>query len=337
MTTTVASEPIPVGETTAARVADGAGIDAAVRALDTGLLVGLPTETVYGLAADALDAAAVLRVFAAKNRPADNPLIVHVADPAELAGVAAHVTPLARSLATTFWPGPLTLVLEAHERVPAVTRGGLHTVAVRLPDHPVAAAVLERTRHPLAAPSANRSGRPSPTRAEHVVAEFGDRVAVVLDGGPCILGVESTVVDVRGRNPVVLREGTVTREQLGVATQADTGDLHRAPGTRYRHYAPRCPVVLVEPGALADLIADLAPSERVRTGVVAPRAVVVTLPPDVPVVATYDDEVDLARGLYVALRDAEDAGVERLVIQTVAERGVGRAVMDRLRRAAGQD
>ena len=172
------------------RVADEAGVEAAVAALRAGKLVGLPTETVYGLAGCALDPEVVGRIFAAKGRPADNPLIVHVPDAAALEGLVTMVTPLASELAATYWPGPLTLVLTASPDVPAVTRGRLTTVAVRVPDHPVALTVLERLEQPLAAPSANRSSRPSPTQPEHVLAELGDRVALVLDGGPCVIGVE---------------------------------------------------------------------------------------------------------------------------------------------------
>ena len=318
------------------RPADAAGLAAAVTALASGYLVGLPTETVYGLAGDAYDPRAVARIFAAKGRPADNPLIVHIAAPDQLDRVAARVTPLARRLAATFWPGPLTLVVDAAASVPAATRGGLSTVAVRLPDHPVAATLLERVPNPLAAPSGNRSGRPSPTRAEHVAAELGGAVALVLDGGPCPVGVESTVVDVRGRVPVVLREGTVTREQLGVEATQTVGERERSPGTRYRHYAPSCPVGLVAPGAMAATLAGLGPAERSRTGLVATPRTLAGLPDGPRVIARFIDEVDLARGLYGALRSAEEAGVARLLVETVPERGVGRAVMDRLRRAAAQ-
>lgn len=313
---------------------DEHGLQAALDALARGGLVGMPTETVYGLAGDAYDPDAVARIFAAKGRPADNPLIVHLADPEELGRVAAQVTPLARRLAATFWPGPLTLVVEAAASVPTITRAGLDTVAVRLPDHPVAATLLERTPRPLAAPSANRSGRPSPTRAEHVATELGDAVALVLDGGPCPVGVESTVVDVRGTRPVVLREGSVTREQLGIEGTRQAGEDQRSPGTRYRHYAPAYPVVLVARGGMGAAVAALTREERTSTGVVAGRSTVDALPPGVRVIAGYTDEVDLARGLYGALRSAEDAGVTRLLVEAVAERGVGRAVMDRLRRAA---
>ena len=318
------------------RAADAAGIAAAVRALSCGDLVGLPTETVYGLAGDAFDPAAVARIFAAKGRPADNPLIVHIAAAEELGRVAARVTPLARQLAASFWPGPLTLVLEAATVVPSITRAGLSTVAIRLPDHPVATTVLEAAPHPLAAPSANPSGRPSPTAAAHVAAELGHAVVLVLDGGPCPVGVESTVVDARGDRPVVLREGSVTREQLGVHRTGAPDERGRSPGTRYRHYAPRCPLELVPAGAMPAAVAGLPPAERSRTGVIVSLDGLVGLPDGAKVIARFVDEVDLARRLYGALRSAEDAEVVRLLVEAVPERGVGRAVMDRLRRAAAQ-
>lgn len=315
------------------RVGDAAGIDDAMAALRAGGLIGLPTETVYGLAGDALDPTAVRRIFAAKGRPADNPLIVHVPGAEALDGLVTAVTPLARELGATYWPGPLTLVLDAGPQVPAITRGGLTTVAVRVPDHPVALTLLERLDRPLAAPSANRSSRPSPTRPEHVLAELGAQVALVLDGGPCVIGVESTVVDARGDRPIVLREGAVTREELGVGNEEGRAESGRSPGTRYRHYAPRCRVDLVGPGALGPAVADHL-ERGLRVGVLAYRTSIAGLDPTVEIVATFGDEVDLARALYGALVDAEQAEVDVLVVESVPERGVGRAVMDRLRRAA---
>jgi L-threonylcarbamoyladenylate synthase len=299
--------------------------------LRAGELVAFATETVYGLGADACDPAAVARIFAAKGRPADNPLIVHLAAADELARVVGRVTPLARSLAATFWPGPLTLVLEARPDVPRVTTGGLDTVAVRVPGHPVATAVLEAAGIPVAAPSANRSGRPSPTSAAHVAADLGTEVALIVDGGACPIGVESTVVDARGARPVVLREGSVTREDLGLAPgEVVVGDVAASPGTRYRHYAPACTVVVAPPGHAVHRARELAERGTGRIGSFA----TVAAPAGVLEVATFRDAVDLARTLYDGLRAAEDAGVDVLVVEAVAEEGVGRAVMDRLRRAA---
>lgn len=310
---------------------DPAAVAAAADALRAGLLVGLPTETVYGLAADALNARAAAAVFAAKGRPADNPLIVHVSGVEALHGIVAGVTPLAASLAARWWPGPLTMVLDAAAAVPPVTTGGLRTVAVRAPGHPVALAVLAASGLSLAAPSANSSGRPSPTRAEHVVADLGDAVAVVLDAGPCALGVESTVVDARGAVPVVLRAGAVTAEQLGLSPlPAALGGAPASPGTRYRHYAPSVPVVVAAPGSGPTEAAARA-AGGLRVGLVAPGATSVE---GVVAVAAPPDAAALARLLYAALREAEVLGLDVLVVEAVEERGIGVAVMDRLRRAA---
>lgn len=316
---------------------DAAGIATAVRVLRRGGVVGMPTETVYGLAADALDPAAVRRIFAIKGRPADNPLIVHLHTAQQLGRVVATTTPLARILATSFWPGPLTLVLDVGDEVPAVTTGGLQTVAVRVPDHPVAAELLAELDRPLAAPSANRSGRPSPTTAEHVATDLGDDLEVVLDGGPCPVGVESTVVDARGDRPVVLREGSISHEDLRVAVRMPTPtdaarmtvDRAASPGTRYRHYAPTCALEIVAPEDAVARAAELA-GTGVRVGLVASSPA----PAGVHGILRFVDAPGLARHLYAALRDAELAGIDILVAESVPEVGVGRAVMDRLRRAA---
>lgn len=304
-----------------------AAIAAAADALRAGGLVAFPTETVYGLGADARDEHAVRAVFAAKGRPPDNPLIVHVADLAGLHEVAARVSPLALELAQRFWPGPLTLVLDALEHLPAVTTGHLTTVAVRVPDHPVALALLRAAALPVAAPSANRSGRPSPTTAAHVVADLDhEPVALVLDAGPCPIGIESTVVDARGQAPVILREGAVTREALGDAAHAVGSPA--SPGTRYRHYAPSCPVEIVAAGHGPDRAAALA-RDGLRVGLVAGEPA----PEGVTTLAIIDGPAALARLLYEALRTAEIHGLDIVLVEAVAETGIGRAVMDRLRRA----
>lgn len=304
----------------------------AAAVLRDGGLVAFPTETVYGLGADAWNAEAVARIFAAKGRPADNPLIVHVADRQGLVTVAGALTPLAAQLAARFWPGPLTLVVDAAPGVPAVTTGGLTTVAVRMPAHPVALELIRAAGVPVAAPSANRSGRPSPTTAAHVLDDLGDRVTIVLDGGPCEFGVESTVVDARGVRPVVLREGAVTREQLGVdAAPNGHAELGASPGTRHPHYVPRCRVEVAPVGQGPAWASALA-RQGVAVGLVAPN----TAGPGVRQLARFADAADLGRLLYRALRAAEDAGVDALVVEAVEPVGIGRAVMDRIRRAAAR-
>ena len=306
------------------------GVEQAAALLRAGGLVAFPTETVYGLGAHALDEAAVRRVFAAKGRPADNPLIVHLAGAEDVGRVVAHLPPLARGLAAEHWPGPLTLVLDARPDVPAVTRGGLPTVAVRVPAHPLALDLLRRAGVPVAAPSANRSSRPSPTTAAHVVDDLGDAVDVVLDGGPCPVGLESTVVDARGERPVLLRPGAVPAEALG-AVPAHDGALSASPGTRHRHYAPRCRVVLAPVGQGSAVAARQAASRPPgRVGLVGPDAA----PQGVVEVARARGAAELALRLYAALRDAEEAGVDVVVVEAVPDEGLGRAVLDRLRRAA---
>ncbi|HWB72017.1 MAG TPA: L-threonylcarbamoyladenylate synthase [Egibacteraceae bacterium] len=308
-----------------------AALTRAAQVLAGGGLVAFPTETVYGLGADARNGTAVGRIFAVKGRPADNPLIVHLADASQLREVAASVPPLAQELARRWWPGPLTLVVEARAGLPAQTTGGLASVAVRVPAHPVALGLVRAAGVPVAAPSANRSGRPSPTTAAHVVADLGDAVDLVLDAGPCPVGVESTVVDTRGRVPVVLREGAVAREQLGLATATDGAAATRvaSPGTRYRHYAPACEVALAGPGQGATLAAALTRAGR-RTGLIATTGA----PEGVIGLARFADAAGLARVLYGGLRAAEDADLDVVVVEGVEEVGIGRAVMDRLRRAA---
>lgn len=316
--------------------------------LRAGELVAMPTETVYGLAVRADDADAVARLFAAKGRPADNPLIVHVADVADVERVAATITPLARTLLARFAPGPLTVVLEARDDLPRAVTGGLDTVAVRIPDDPVARTLLRLADVPLAAPSANRSSRPSPTSAAHVLDDLDGRIAAVVDAGPTRLGLESTVVDARGTVPHVLREGGLDREALATvatehgATEHSTGGrgedagAARAPGTRHRHYAPRVPVHVVAAGdgpAHARTLAE----EGGRVGLVAVRTAG-TAPPQgdalVEVLAVPADAAALASDLFALLRRAEAAGLAALVVEAVPEVGIGRAVMDRLRRAA---
>lgn len=303
------------------------GLRIAGSILRDGGLVGFPTETVYGLAGDAMDPSAASRIFAAKRRPADNPLIVHIPDADHLDGIASP-TPLALRLAEDFWPGPLTIVLDAHPEVPRTTTAGLSTVAVRVPDHPVAIALLEQAGVPVAAPSANRSGRPSPTTAGHVLADLGGSIDAVIDGGQCVIGVESTVVDARGDVPVVLREGAVTREALGIGAATADGDLGASPGTRHVHYQPESRVVIAPEGEGPRVALRISATESV--GLVARGPV----PEGVSSLGRFDRPGELAALLYGAMRDAETADLDALVVEAVPEVGVGRAVMDRLRRAA---
>jgi len=304
-----------------------------------GGLVAFPTETVYGLGADALSAAAVARIFEAKERPRGNPLIVHVSGLDALEGVAARVPTRAWDIAARFWPGPLTLVLPRAGVVPLITTGGLETVAVRAPAHPVARALIEASGRPIAAPSANRSGRPSPTRAEHVLEDLDGRIEMILDGGPTPLGVESTVLDMTTDPPTMLRPGGVTLEQLegclgrvGVLAGDDEEAAGRSPGLRYRHYAPRAQVILIEVGTGEKAVTPWLEADR-------PVALMVQRPvslerPGLTVRTMPGDPEAYARDLFGTLRELDSTGVEGIFVEAVAEEGLGRTIMDRLRRAA---
>lgn len=331
------------------RAPDAAIIAEAADLLAAGGLVAFPTETVYGLGADALHARAVARIFEAKGRPADNPIIVHVAEPEALSGLVTGIPAAAQTLIARCWPGPLTLVLHASPEVPEVTRGGLPTVAVRMPSHPVALALIRAAARPVAAPSANRSGRPSPTAAQHVLADLGDAADLILDAGPTPVGVESTVLDLTGPTPVVLRPGGVTvealRDILGPVAVAppDAGALlARSPGTRHRHYAPRARVVVVEatPKRAGEEIAAAVRrlwNQGLRVGVMVTLEAAQDVPSGaaVRVMGTRGDPGGIAANLFAQLRDLDEAGLDAIVVEGISEEGLGHAVMDRLRRAAG--
>ena len=315
----------------------GAHIHAAVDVLRRGGLVAFPTETVYGLGADAANAEALARLYHVKGRPADHPVIVHVAAVAALDDVATAVSEEARRLAEAFWPGPLTLVVRRRPgRVADAATGGRPTVGVRVPDHPMALALLDAFGGAIAAPSANRFGRVSPTTAAHVRADLGVDVDIVLDGGPSHVGVESTIVDVSGAEPLILRVGGIAEADLArVAGRAiarlDTGDV-AAPGTRPSHYAPEVDVELVTlDDAHERATARLARGSSVGLLALAPPPEV---PADVRVLASPRDVDEFARVLYARLREADAAGLEILLVVPPVDEGLGTAVRDRLRRAA---
>lgn len=308
----------------------------AVAVLQRGGLVAFPTETVYGLGADASNAAAVAKIFAAKGRPSDHPLIVHVADVAQLPAWARDVPPAAYRLATAFWPGPLTLILKRADRVPDAVTGGQDTVALRVPSHPVAAALLHAFGGGIAAPSANRFGRVSATTAEHVRREFGATVDCVIDGGACDLGIESTIVDLSRGAPALLRPGHITAAQLEAVLQqplvAPDPQAPRAPGTLAKHYAPQTPVMLME----ADLVNELAAS-LVRQGqrvAVLARSALQPLLQGLVWVAAPHDPVAYGHDLYANLRCLDDAGCDALLVEEPPLEPAWIAVRDRLSRAA---
>ncbi len=318
--------------------------------LRAGGLVAFPTETVYGLGANALDAAAVRGIFAAKGRPADNPLIVHVASP-EAAQALAEVDARAEALMAAFWPGPLTLLLPKKPLIPVETNAGLPSVALRMPAHPVALQLLAACGVPVAAPSANLSGRPSPTAAAHVLADLNGRVPMILDGGECAVGLESTVLDLTGEAPAIVRPGGVTREALeavvagvrvadSVLRPLEPGEKAVSPGMLYRHYAPRGQLTLVrgEPEAAARLCHSLY-QQALNAGLSA--RMLVFAEREAPyrdletlTVGSLAQPETIAHGLFAALRRMDDEGVQVMLCEAVDAEGIGLAIMNRLCRAA---
>jgi L-threonylcarbamoyladenylate synthase len=307
----------------------------AVEILRDGGLVAFPTETVYGLGADAENPDALRRLYAVKGRPSEHPVIVHLARAAQLDEWGIDVAPAAHALAGACWPGPLTLVVRRAARVPDEVTGGLDTVGLRVPVHPLAHALLDAFGGGLAAPSANRFGRVSPTSADAVRADLGTDVDLVLDGGPSAVGVESTIVDCTADPPRVLRVGGVTAERLAeiLGSELAIGGTTRAPGTLASHYAPRARVELVAGDELAARVAELA-ATGTRAGVLAEREWADVGAPRTVTLATPRDAEEYARDLYAALRRADELGLEIVVAVPPAEVGIGAAVADRLRRAA---
>ena len=327
-------------------ILDGASPEAitqAVQAITAGQLLGLPTETVYGLAADAARPDAVARIFAAKGRPRNHPLIVHVADAAGVAHFARDVPGFAERLRAAFWPGPLTLILPRRPDVGAATAGGQDSIGVRCPAHPVAQAVLQALAQAtppvwgLAAPSANQFGRVSPTTAAHVAGEFGDSL-LVLDGGPCGVGIESTIVDCTRGAPVLLRPGAISRAQVeaacGQRLQGDAalGEAPRASGTLEAHYAPAAKVRLMHAKALQTSL-DLLGAEAAHIAVYA-RTPLRMLSSQVLLRRMPDDAQATAQQLFSALRDFDTQGVKLIWVESVPDTAEWDGVRDRLQRAA---
>ncbi len=320
---------------------DHTAILEAATLIRSGQLVAFPTETVYGLGGDGLNPVALRRIYAVKGRPPDNPLILHVASPDQLPSVAVEVPEIAYILMRTFWPGPLTLILPKTPRVPDLATGRLTTVAVRMPNHPVALALIRESGTPLAAPSANRSGRPSPTIAQHVLDDLHGAIPLILDGGPTAIGVESTVLDTTCTPPVLLRPGGVSQGTIEVifgrlGASADAALHRRSPGTRYRHYSPKARVLLVENASLGALqqTVEVARGRHRRVGCLLHQLTLVDVPTGMVIRRIGGCVSDYARSLFAALRDLDALGVDVIFVEGVSEEGLGAAVMDRLRRAA---
>lgn len=305
----------------------------AVEALRRGELVGMPTETVYGLAGDAAKSEAIKRIFALKGRPADHPLIVHLGSTAQLETWAREIPSAAHALAKRFWPGPLTLILKRAKGVSDMLTGGQDTVGLRIPAHPIAQALLTAFGGALAAPSANRFGHVSPTTAQHVREEFGDSLPIVLDGGPCQIGIESTIVDLSTATPRILRPGRIAIDQIEGALErrVESGPVDASPrvsGALASHYAPRTPAELVETGALAQRIASAVnDGENVRVIALG------SLPAGVDGLELPDSPMEYARHLYAALRALDAEGADRILVIAPPEQPAWSAVRDRLLRA----
>ena len=323
-----------------------------------GELVAFPTETVYGLGADALRPEASAKIYEAKGRPSDNPLIVHVCRCEEFERIARDVPEEAKKLAEAFWPGPLTMVVWKNESVPYTTTGGMDTVAVRMPNHPVALSLISESGCLIAAPSANTSGKPSPTEARHVAEDMDGRIPMILDGGAVGIGIESTIIDLTEDVPMILRPGYITKEMLeevlGKEVQIDPGILAtdttdpskagqkpKAPGMRYKHYAPKADLVLVE-GDTDKVVAEInslvkaAQEKECRVGVIATDETMERYVADVVFsIGARDDEDAIAQHLYKILRDFDEQEVDCIYSESFATPRIGQAIMNRLLKAAG--
>ncbi|MGR9116432.1 MAG: L-threonylcarbamoyladenylate synthase [Gammaproteobacteria bacterium] len=322
--------------------ADDDAIERAAQLLRQGCLVAFPTETVYGLGADASNPEAVKRIFRAKGRPADHPLIVHIADVESIADWALTVPESARRLAARFWPGPLTLILKKKPNVPSVVTGGQDTVGLRVPDNPVALRLLRAFGGGVAAPSANRFKRISPTQASHVAEELGGLVDMILDGGPCRVGVESTIVDLSGSKPALLRPGQITRLQIEqvlggellVVRHTDQANAIniRAPGMMKIHYAPVTPALLCSNERLPETIRDMT-SQGQKIGVLIYRSNI-QAESNIRVSSMPEQADDYAQALYAALRELDAMRLDKILIEQPPETDEWRAINDRLSKAA---
>lgn len=325
----------------------------------SGGLVAFPTETVYGLGANGLDAAACAKIYAAKGRPSDNPLILHVADRAMVNLVAKEVTPMAERVLAAFAPGPVTVILPKRDEVPSSVTGGLATVGIRMPDSDIARALIRAAGVPIAAPSANTSGRPSPTTATAVFADMEGKIPLILDGGPCKFGVESTIVDCAGKRAAILRPGAITREmlaevlgELAPPPVLNEKEAPRAPGMKYTHYAPVAPMTLMDApegetrrerlfAAILDAVCE-AKADGKRPGLIVSRELAEKIspfrlvPPErVAVYGSADSFSEIAARLYESLRYFDETDADILFAEAVEEKELGVAIMNRLKKAAG--
>lgn len=333
------------------KAVDHQKMEEAAQLIRSGELVAFPTETVYGLGADALNPQASKKIYAAKGRPSDNPLIVHIAKFEDLEEIAKEVPQEAKKLADAFWPGPLTMIVDKNEKVPYETTGGMDTVAIRMPDHPVALELIRQSGCLIAAPSANTSGRPSPTLAEHVAEDLGGRIPMILDGGEVGIGIESTIIDLTEKIPMILRPGYITKEMLEAVIgtvktdpgiiAADSTKKPKAPGMKYRHYAPKANLMLIDGAkcAVVDKINELTDamhSEGKKVGIIGTDETVASYRGDMVLsIGAREDEDAIARHLYKLLREFDEADVDVIYSESFATPRIGQAIMNRLLKAAG--
>lgn len=332
-------------------IADYEKIQVAAQIIREGGLVAFPTETVYGLGADALNPEAAKKIYEAKGRPSDNPLIVHIADMEDFKRIAKKMPKETEKLAEAFWPGPLTMIVSKNEKVPYETTGGMDTVAVRMPNHPVALELIRRSGCLIAAPSANTSGRPSPTTAEHVAEDLFGKIPVILDGGEVGIGIESTIIDLTETVPMILRPGYITKEMLeevlgtveidpGIIA-ADSDKKPKAPGMKYRHYAPKASLLVVDGAKEAVIakineLADELQRKGKKVGIIGTDQTVEEYHGNIVLsIGNREDEDAIARHLYGILREFDEADVDVIYSESFATPRIGQAIMNRLLKAAG--
>ncbi len=321
--------------------------------LKKGGLVAFPTETVYGLGADGLNSEASGKIYAAKGRPSDNPLILHIAHIGALKDLTVECPEAGVKLADAFWPGPLTMIFKKSKAVPYNTTGGLETVAIRMPSHPIAYELIRKSGVYIAAPSANISGRPSPTMAEHVIEDMNGRIEMIIDGGMVDIGLESTIVDVTGEVPTILRPGYITATMLEavvgpvnydkavLAKKADANIVPKAPGMKYKHYAPKGDLTILEGNteAVIKAINEFAAekiAEGFKVGIIATDETLSRYPKGmVKSIGTRKDEDTIAHGLFQILREFDDEGAEYIYTESFESKQLGQAIMNRLLKAAG--
>jgi len=323
-------------------------LEEAALVIKKGGLVAFPTETVYGLGGNALDANAAEKIYKVKQRPIDNPLIIHIQKIDQIFEVAADVSEEIINIAKKIWPGPITFVLKRNKVVPKITCGGRDTVAVRMPAHPIALALIERSGVPIAAPSANLAGKPSPTKAEHVIEDLGDKIDIVIDGGETFFGVESTIIDVTKKPPVLLRPGPFTVEELNrlfgeIIVPEEVRGLSDfkepiAPGMKYKHYAPNTKLLVVNDKSLLKPVIEEIKRRGLRVAILCSKEVSKEVENEYKIILGSEENLyEVAKNLFDSFRKLDKLNVDLGIIQSFPERGIGLAIMNRIRKASGRN